>query len=501
MDTVSHRNDGTANPEASPIGDKCDGGVMDEMRRKNGILEVSNTAADLTKRGNDLTQEQRGDKQKDSPLTDDDGGHGQGPDYDGERNKVAVNVTAKPKYAARAVSNKYSRARKEKLLNERFIKDVNDRNDVKIMMDTAAKIPLSKETNNLRESPSTLVASSIPSNFPAELSFRALAAFSTLRTLSVPLRISPFTPIAFMRALSLPFHCDLIGIIHCNILRVLFAHSGLGRYDIRGEGFSKLKLPLSTKKQCDMAVSEYLTREESLHKEGRENLTYLNTKTWPLYFADYLSIFKLTKETQEEEEVDSKVEVESSENDTPEMKSLFRSRPSNIQSSSCEPPYVDFPWMKETKDEVQLPNGVTRAKRKKTRNSRRLKRCKRNAPDSSSDDEMNSDLEEEEEDALLELMTKGGTTFCESERNPRVVEASVHENILLCLETLGRNTQTTSSQDSSIGDKLLPPIDDEEEWRETITVVKSVTEDEFPDIGKTVSYDSTSVKKKLSILE
>jgi hypothetical protein len=77
----------------------------------------------------------------------------------------------------------------------------------------------------------------------------------------------------------------------------------------------------------------------------------------------------------------------------------------------------------------------------------------------------------------------------------------VHENILLCLETLGRNTQTTSSQDSSIGDKLLPPIDDEEEWRETITVVKSVTEDEFPDIGKTVSYDSTSVKKKLSILE
>eukprot|EP00979_Chaetoceros_neogracilis_P017369 scaffold10205_cov224-Chaetoceros_neogracile.AAC.5 len=118
MDAVSHRNDGTANPEASPIGDKCDGGVMDEMRRKNGILEVSNTAADLTKRGNDLTQEQRGDKQKDSPLTDDDGGHGQGqgPDYDGERNKVAVNVTAKPKYAARAVSNKYSR--KEKLLNE-----------------------------------------------------------------------------------------------------------------------------------------------------------------------------------------------------------------------------------------------------------------------------------------------------------------------------------------------------------------------------------------------
>jgi hypothetical protein len=157
--------------------------------------------------------------------------------------------------------------------------------------------------------------------------------------------------------------------------------------------------------------------------------------------------------------------------------------------------------MKETKDEVQLPNGVTRAKRKKTRNSRRLKRCKRNAPYSSSDDEMNSDLEEEEEDALLESMTKGGTTFCESERNPRVVEASVHENILLCLETLGRNTQTTSSQDSSIGDKLLPPIDDEEEWREAITVVKSVTEDEFPDIGKTVSYDNTSVKKKLSILE
>jgi hypothetical protein len=40
-------------------------------------------------------------------------------------------------------------------------------------------------------------ASQLPAGFPPEHAFRALAAYSLVRTLSVQLRLSPFTPQAF----------------------------------------------------------------------------------------------------------------------------------------------------------------------------------------------------------------------------------------------------------------------------------------------------------------
>jgi len=64
----------------------------------------------------------------------------------------------------------------------------------------------------------------LPGDFPPELSFRSLAAYSLLRTLSIQLRLSPFTPNSFLRALYLPVPTRLSGEIHVALLRTLFIH-------------------------------------------------------------------------------------------------------------------------------------------------------------------------------------------------------------------------------------------------------------------------------------
>ena len=60
----------------------------------------------------------------------------------------------------------------------------------------------------------------LPGDFPPELSFRALAAYSLLRTLSLQLRLSPFTPNVFLRALYLPYPNKLMGQVHVSLLQL-----------------------------------------------------------------------------------------------------------------------------------------------------------------------------------------------------------------------------------------------------------------------------------------
>ena len=57
--------------------------------------------------------------------------------------------------------------------------------------------------------PTHLIASILPSALPPPLAFRALGAYSLLRTLSKSLRLSPFAPHAFLRALSIPYQNKL----------------------------------------------------------------------------------------------------------------------------------------------------------------------------------------------------------------------------------------------------------------------------------------------------
>ena len=248
-------------------------------------------------------------------------------------------------------------------------------------------------------------ASTIPSAFPPQYTFRALAAYTTLRTLSLTLRISPFTPHAFLRALSLPCDCPFLNTVHVQILRNLFAHRDIGRYDARGDGSSRTRLQIpmaATRKREEGIVSEYLARKDhDLHVYGGENLTLLNQFTWPLFYMDYYSMFGddvdgddngdngdngsnvgidgTEKHTGTEEILDhgghdgmnghgttttstnnnttnnsnSTVLPKTMEDmdedmlgiNTPEMNALFQSQPSHIPISQCDAPYKNFEWM------------------------------------------------------------------------------------------------------------------------------------------------------------
>ena len=112
--------------------------------------------------------------------------------------------------------------------------------------------------------------SDLPGDFPKELSFRALAAYSLLRTLSVKLRLSPFTPNVFLRALYLPYPNKILGQVHVALLRMLLAELGYS-YKPKGSNSHKrrsldnLRWPL----------------------RGGDNLTYLDDFSWPLFYDDY----------------------------------------------------------------------------------------------------------------------------------------------------------------------------------------------------------------------
>eukprot|EP00536_Pseudo-nitzschia_multiseries_P002047 jgi/Psemu1/283452/fgenesh1_pg.27_\ len=124
--------------------------------------------------------------------------------------------------------------------------------------------------------PQDLSSCELPGDFPRELSFRAMAAYSLLRTLSIQLRLSPFTPNAFLRALYLPVPNPLLGEIHVALLRVLFAQKlkNMGySYKASGGGVGVHK-----RRQTDNIRWPLL---------AGDNLTHLDGYSWPLFYDDY----------------------------------------------------------------------------------------------------------------------------------------------------------------------------------------------------------------------
>ena len=126
-------------------------------------------------------------------------------------------------------------------------------------------------------------ASDIPAGFPPELVFRALAAYSTIRTLSLKLRISPFTPVVFLRALHLPVPTRLLGHVHVALLRLLIPH--LQQHYHWGAAVptatSNLRrfpwLPHSKKRKLDGL--RWTLR-------AGDDLEYLDLFTWPAFLDD-----------------------------------------------------------------------------------------------------------------------------------------------------------------------------------------------------------------------
>lgn len=142
---------------------------------------------------------------------------------------------------------------------------------------TVAPTPL-----NELKGPSQLVASALPDGFPPELAYRALAAYALLRTLSRQLRLSPFTPNVFLRALALPYPNRLLGQIHVCLLRILFPNLDLG-YSYRQHG------GLVTSKRVRIEEHDGV-RQMTIPLIAGDNLTYLDGLSWPLFYDDYVHL-------------------------------------------------------------------------------------------------------------------------------------------------------------------------------------------------------------------
>eukprot|EP00977_Amphora_coffeiformis_P014601 scaffold4097_cov166-Amphora_coffeaeformis.AAC.58 len=126
-------------------------------------------------------------------------------------------------------------------------------------------------------------ASDLPAGFPPELAFRALAAYSTIRTLSLKLRLSPFTPVVFLRALNLPVPTRLLGHVHVALLRLLLPH--LGQHYHWGAAMphsNQLKrfpwLPNTKKRKLDGLRWPL---------RAGDNMEFLDPFTWPVFLDDY----------------------------------------------------------------------------------------------------------------------------------------------------------------------------------------------------------------------
>ena len=123
-----------------------------------------------------------------------------------------------------------------------------------------------------------LPASAIPEGFPEELVFRTLAAYATIRTLSVQLRLSPFTPTAFLRAIYLPYPNRLLGSVHVHILRILLHNLQMG-YNWK-ETSTTLPPPLDIVKKRKIDHIKWPLR-------AGDNLRFLDLHTWPIFYDDY----------------------------------------------------------------------------------------------------------------------------------------------------------------------------------------------------------------------
>jgi DDT domain len=119
-----------------------------------------------------------------------------------------------------------------------------------------------------------ITASDLPEGFPSELAYRALAVYSLLRTLSIELRLAPFTPNVFLRALYLPFPNRLLGKIHVALLRILLTNLQLGYH------WHDKMPPMDVVKKRLVDGLKWPLRAGDCFR-------LLDTYTWPIFYDDY----------------------------------------------------------------------------------------------------------------------------------------------------------------------------------------------------------------------
>ena len=139
--------------------------------------------------------------------------------------------------------------------------------------------------------------SQLPKGFPPELAYRALAVYSFLRTMSIPLRLSPFTPHVFLRALLLPYPSRLLGSVHVALLRILLTSLKMGYHwtpipstkDKKGRHSTDGRSHHHTHHQLQVLTTTKKRHVDGLRYPLRagDNLDFLDRYTWPIFYDDY----------------------------------------------------------------------------------------------------------------------------------------------------------------------------------------------------------------------
>lgn len=192
----------------------------------------------------------------------------------------------------------------------------------------------------------------IPSEFSPSHSFRAAAAYSLLRTLSKELRLSPFTLQSFLSALMLPVPSRLLGEVHVRVMRVLFAHAGLGTYAKQGLGDTHIFLKKNKRvnygsvRELD-SEGESVEVEELITKRGCDNLFFLDSLTWPLFYEDY-AVATESKFMEDLDDEDAFIDSRSAamiSSDLADQQHFGSSEVEKLNQRATVPPYPGEGWI------------------------------------------------------------------------------------------------------------------------------------------------------------
>lgn len=100
--------------------------------------------------------------------------------------------------------------------------------------------------------------------------------------------MSPFTLQSFLSALMLPIPSRLLGEVHVRVMRVLFANIGMGSYGKLGRGDGPIFLKRAKRNILANDAEDDEIAEEFVRARGCDNLYYLDSLTWPLFYEDYV---------------------------------------------------------------------------------------------------------------------------------------------------------------------------------------------------------------------
>lgn len=191
--------------------------------------------------------------------------------------------------------------------------------------------------------------SSIPDHFPENMLFRALSCYSTIRTFSLELLISPFPAFFFLRALRLQTPSKLMNEIHVALLRVLYA-------ELSGKKINNRKSKL---------IAPIAIENPTIPGLDQRDWNMLDNSTWPIYFCDYADMTSSQFEIDnylENNAVDDAVSQSSASGTMSDIDQIQDDDSNGGSTDVSEIPDEVAPEYKRSDEEFNNIRGVKRAK-------------------------------------------------------------------------------------------------------------------------------------------